>query len=41
MWLLREYGTPVEMIITDEPGTMIYEDRLQIAAKPRNEDRIR
>lgn len=39
--LLRERGVPIEMIKTDDPGTIIYEDEWQVAAKPRKKDRIR
>ncbi|MCA9113997.1 MAG: hypothetical protein KDA79_02860 [Planctomycetaceae bacterium] len=35
VWLLEEHGSPVEMIRTSEPGTILYEDRWQIVAKPR------
>lgn len=40
-WLLEEYGSPVEMLSTSDPGTILHEDRWQVVAKPRKEDRIR
>ncbi len=39
--LLRERGESIEMIKTDDPGAIIYEDDWQVAAKPRKTDRIR
>ncbi len=33
--LLKTKGIPVEMITTRDPGVVIYEDGLQVAAKPR------
>lgn len=45
MWeavsFLRERGEAIEMIKTDDPGTIIYEDEWQVAAKPRKADRIK
>lgn len=41
VWLLTERGTPVEIATTAEPGTIIYQDRWQIVAKPGKQDRIR
>ena len=38
---LRERGVPIEMIKSEDPGTIIYEDDWQVAAKPRKKDRIR
>jgi hypothetical protein len=32
--LLREYGTPVRMIRTDEPGRIVYRDAFQVVAFP-------
>ena len=39
--LLREQGVPIEMIKSEDPGTIIYEDDWQVAAKPRKKNRIR
>ena len=33
--LLKEHGVHVEMVKTDDPGTVIYEDGWQVVAKPR------
>ena len=32
--LLYEHGMPVETLTTADPGTVIYEDRWQVVAKP-------
>ena len=39
--LLRERGVPIEMIKSESPGKIIYEDDWQVAAKPRKKNRIR
>jgi hypothetical protein len=33
--LLEAKGVPVEMVTTADPGTVIYEDKWQVVAKPR------
>ena len=33
--LLETKGVPVETVTTADPGTVIYEDKWQVAAKPR------
>jgi len=33
--LLETKGVPVEMQTTSEPGTVVYEDKWQVVAKPR------
>ena len=39
MWslvvILREHGMHVEMLTTDDPGNVLYEDGWQVVAKPR------
>ena len=37
--LLETKGVFVEMVTTDEPGTVIYEDRWQVVAKPHRKRR--
>jgi hypothetical protein len=37
--LLDAKGVVVEMVTTDEPGTVIYEDRWQVVAKPHRKRR--
>ncbi len=39
--LLCERGVPIEMIKSENPGKIIYEDEWRVAAKPRKKDRIR
>jgi hypothetical protein len=45
MWdlvgVLRTHGAVVELLKTDAPGTVIYEDKWQIVAKPAPRDRTR
>lgn len=45
MWdlvaVLRSYGAIVELLKTAKPGTIIYEDKWQVAAKPSLRDRRR
>jgi len=44
MWelvaIMRENGIEVEILKTDDPGNVLYEDRLQIIAKPRKGKRV-
>ena len=35
VYILRDHGLHVDVIKTDDPGTIIYEDGWQIVAKPR------
>jgi hypothetical protein len=37
--LLEAKGVVVEMVTTDEPGSVIYEDRWQVVAKPHRKRR--
>lgn len=45
MWqlsnVLRARGVAVELLKTEEPGTIVYEDKWQIVAKPSPRDRTR
>lgn len=45
MWelvaILRSQDVTVELLKTDKPGTLIYEDKWQVAAKPSAHDRGR
>jgi len=44
MWslvaLLREHGYHVDVLKTDDPGIVLYEDKWQVVAKPRKGRRI-
>ena len=39
--LLDTHGLAVKMLATDRPGIVIYEDKLQVAAKPFRKQRLR
>jgi hypothetical protein len=45
MWdvvaILEAHGIAVELLKTDNPGTIIYEDKWQVIAKPSRRDRTR
>ena len=45
MWdvvaVFRSYGATVELLKTDDPGTILYSDSWQVVAKPSRRDRAR
>ena len=39
--ILEEYGYPIDMIKTSDPGHVIFEDGWQVVAKPRRKKQIK